>query len=319
VELIRGGVTAFADMYFYMDEVARAVVQAGVRGLLSYGMIAFEPGEKVDREMQTSLTFAERWHRQADGRIRVALAPHAQYTCCDALWERTLEAACEHGYWINTHLSETRKEVDVCIKESGKTPVAYLNDLGVFQVPALTAHCVHVNEADIEILAEKGVFVSHNPGSNLKLGSGIAPLPELLEAGVSVALGTDGSASNNNLNLFEEMQLAALLHKGTHQDAEVVPAAQAVTLATRNGYRALGFEQGGVLEAGALADLILVDLARPHLQPLYQPLSALVYSAQASDVRTTIVGGKVLMQDGQLLTLDEAKIKHKIIEIAKTY
>lgn len=319
VECIRGGVTAFCDMYFFMDEVGKAIDKAGLRALLTYGMIAFEPNEKMDKEFATSMAFIENWHGKADGRIQTALAPHAQYTCCDEVWERAIQISGERGLWINTHLSETRKEVDVCVKESGKSPVVYLNDLGVFDVPTLAAHCVHVNQEDIGILAEKNVRVSHNPGSNLKLGSGIAPLPEMLAAGVTVGLGTDGTASNNNLNMFEEMHMAAMIHKGTHEDPLAVPAKQAFGVATQGGYRAIGVDDGGVLEEGALADVILVDLEAPHLAPVYQPLSALVYSAQASDVRTTIVNGQVLMKDRKLLTLDEDEIKQKINEIAKDY
>lgn len=319
IELIRGGVTAFCDMYMFMDDVAKAVEQTGLRALLSYGMIAFEPGKKVDQELDKSLEFASKWHGKADGRIQVAMAPHAQYTCCDTMWERTLQVCEAQGYWINTHISETRREVDVCIKQSGKSPVAYLDDLGVFAAPTLAAHCVHVNEADIGILAERNVRISHNPGSNLKLGSGIAPLPKMLEAGLTVGLGTDGSASNNNLNMFEEMQLSALLHKGFCEDPLAVPAATAVELVTQNGYLALGFEAGGVLQEGALADLALLDLNQAHLEPVYQPLSALVYSAQAADVRTTIIHGRILMKDRELLTVDETEVRHHINEIANTY
>lgn len=319
IELIRGGVTAFCDMYMFMDDVAKAVEQTGLRALLTYGMIAFEPGKKVDQELDKSLEFASKWHGKADGRIRVAMAPHAQYTCCDELWERTLQVCEAHGYWLNTHISETRREVDVCIKQSGKSPVAYLDDLGVFAVPTLAAHCVHVDEADIGILAEQNVRISHNPGSNLKLGSGIAPLPEMLEAGLTVALGTDGTASNNNLNMFEEMQLSALLHKGSREDPLAVPAATALELVTKNGYLALGFEAGGALQEGALADLVLLDLNQVHLQPLYQPLSALVYAAQAADVRTTIVHGQILMKDRELLTVDETEVRQHINEIAGAY
>lgn len=316
VELIRGGVTAFCDMYFFMDETAKAVEQAGLRALLSYGMIAPKPDDKVERELEVSQAFAERWHGKAEGRIQVALAPHAQYTCCDRLWERALDLAQAKKLRVNTHLAETRKEVELCRKEHGRSPTAYLDQLGTFDVPVVAAHCVHVDADDIAILASKGVFVSHNPGSNLKLGSGVAPLPKLLQAGATVALGTDGAASNNNLNLFEEMQLAALLHKGIWQDPLAVPAQQAFELATRNGGLALGVEGGGVLAEGALADLILVQSRQAHLEPLYSPLSALVYSAQAADVTTTIVNGRVLMRDRQLLTIDEAHVREKVNEMA---
>lgn len=315
-ELIKGGVTAFCDMYFFMDEVAKAVEQTGLRALLSYGMIAPKPDDKVEREVGVAEAFAERWHGRGQGRIQVALAPHAQYTCCDRLWERTLEVARARNLRINTHLCETRKEVELCRKEHGKSPVAYLNQLGAFEAPTVAAHCVHVDGEDIDILASKGVFVSHNPGSNLKLGSGVAPLPKLLEAGVTVALGTDGAASNNNLNLFEEMQLAALLHKGIGQDPLAVPAPKAFELATRNGYLALGVEGGGALAEGALADVILVESRQAHLEPLYCPLSALVYSAQAADVTTTIVNGRLLMKERNLLTIDEAHVRGKVNEMA---
>ncbi len=319
VECIRGGVTAFCDMYIHMDQVGKAVEKSGLRALLTYGMIAFEPNEKMEKEFAISMELIENWHGKADGRIQTAIAPHAQYTCCDPVWERSIDIAKERGLLLNTHLSETRKEVDVCIKDSGKSPVVYLNDLGVFEVPTLTAHCVHVNEEDISILAEKNVRVSHNPGSNLKLGSGIAPLPEMLEAGVTVGLGTDGTASNNNLNMFEELHMAAMIHKGTHEDPLAVPAKQAFDVGTAGGYQAIGVDEGGVLQEGALADVILVDLEAAHLEPVYQPLSALVYSAQAADVRTTIVNGQVLMKDRKLLTLDEQEIRTKINEIAQDY
>jgi 5-methylthioadenosine/S-adenosylhomocysteine deaminase len=319
IELIRGGVTNFCDMYFYMDETAKAVQESGLRALLTYGMIAFEPNDKMQSELDTCVSFADAWQGKADGRIRTALAPHAQYTCCDELWEATLQIAHDKNYWINTHLSETRKEVDVCREQSGKSPVAYLNDLGVFDLPTLTAHCVHVDEADINILADKNVHISHNPGSNLKLGSGIAPLPELLQANINVALGTDGTASNNNLNMFEEMHMAAMLHKGTHEDALAIPSDVAAGLATENGYRALGFDNGGKIEEGALADVILVDLTQNHLEPVYNPSSALVYSAQASDVTTTIVNGQVLMRDKKLLAINEEEVRSKINEYAMHY
>lgn len=318
-ELIRGGVTAFVDMYFFMDEVAKAVEQAGVRALLSYGMVALEDDDKVEREMATSLEFVQKWHNGADGRIRVALAPHAPYTSCDRLWERTVEVCQARGLSINTHVSETRSEVDLSLKALGKSPVAHLDELGVFSVPTLAAHCVHVSPEDIDTLAQRQVCVSHNPGSNLKLGSGIAPLPQLLKAGVTVALGTDGTASNNNLNVFEEMELAALLHKGVCQDALAVSAPQAFELATRNGYRALGVEDAGKLGEGALADIIVVDLNAPHVLPSYEPLSTLVYAAQAADVTTTIVQGRVLMQDRVLQTLDETEIRRKVNEFAQLY
>jgi len=315
-ELLHSGVTAFADMYFYMDEVARAVEVSGLRAQLAYGMIAPDP-EKEGPELERGLELVKRWHGAAEGRIQVALAPHAPYTCGAGLWERAVELAQEHKVMIHTHLAETEKEVADSLERHGRSPVEYLEDLGVFSIPVLAAHCVHLSERDIEILAEHDVRVVHNPTSNMKLGSGVAPVQKLLAAGVNVALGTDGAASNNDLDMWEEMRLAALLAKQSGEPT-ALPAPQALRLATTDGARALGLPEGEIRE-GAPADLIILNLERAHLIPQYNLVSNLVYAAHAADVETVIVAGEILMEEGRIMKFDEEEAKAKVREISALY
>lgn len=308
-EMIRSGTTCFADMYFHMDSVARAIESSGMRALLAYGIIAPEPGERAEHELRISREFIERFHGVADGRIRTALGPHAPYTCHPSVWEQALELAQEHDLLIHTHLAETKGEVQEALRQWGKTPVEYLESLGVLEVPVLAAHCVHLTEKDIRILAEHKVQVVHNPTSNLKLASGFAPVQKLLEAGVNVAIGTDGASSNNNLDLLEEIRLAALLQKGILGEATALPALEALKLGTVRGAQALGWNDIGSIEVGKRADLVIFDMDRPHWTPNYDPISNLVYSAQAADVRTVIIDGRIVMEDRQIQTFDEDEAK----------
>ena len=315
-ELLRSGVTAFADMYFYMDEVARAARESGLRALLAYGMIAKDEA-RAEQELERGLELVEGWHGAADGRIRVAFGPHAPYTCGETLWERTVELAKQHGLMIHTHLAETASEVEEFKQGHGITPVEWLARLGVFAVPVLAAHCVHLDGGDLDILAEHDVQVVHNPSSNMKLGSGIAPVGKLLERGINVALGTDGAASNNDLDMWEELRLAALLAK-VGGDPTALPAPAALKLATTNGARALGLGEGGLRE-GAVADLIILNLNSSHLTPQYNLVSNLVYAAHAGDVETVIIDGKIVMEDGEIKTFNEEEVKIKVKEISKKY
>ncbi|MFQ6118090.1 MAG: amidohydrolase, partial [Candidatus Bipolaricaulia bacterium] len=316
-ELLRSGVTAFADMYFYMEEVARAVRKSGIRALLAYGMIAQDKA-KAERELERGMELVEGWHGAADGRIRVALGPHAPYTCGEALWQKARELTEEHGLMLHTHLAETALEVKQFQEEHGTTPVEWLAGLGVFEVPVLAAHCVHLSDKDLDILAEHDVQVAHNPTSNMKLGSGTAPIKGLLERGVNVALGTDGAASNNDLDLWEELRLAALLAK-VGGDPTALPAPVALKLATVNGAGALGLSGAGELREGAVADLIIVNLDRPHLIPQYNLVSNLVYAAHAGDVETVIINGEIVMEDGEIKRFDEEEARSKVREISKRY
>ncbi len=316
-ELLRSGVTGFADMYFFMEEVAQATEESGVRALLAYGMIA--PDEATaGRELAKGRALVEGWHGAAGGRIKVALGPHAPYTCGEPLWRRAVELAQQHGTMIHTHLAETAIEVNESWKRHGKSPVRHLEDLGAFEVPVLAAHCVHLTDADIEILAERDVGVVHNPTSNMKLGSGIAPVKRLLDRGVTVALGTDGAASNNDLDLWEELRLAALLAK-VGGDPTALPAPEALRLATAGGAGALDWRDLGQIREGLLADLIILNLDRPHLIPRYNLVSNLVYAANSRDVEAAIIGGEIVMENGEIKRFDEEEVRAKVREISNKY
>lgn len=309
VEMLKFGTTAFVDMYDHMDEVAKAVEESGMRGCLARGVIGLCPPDVQDTKLEEAVRFARDWNGAANGRITTLISPHAPYTCPPDYILRFVEAAHELDLPIHTHMSETAREVEQNVKDYGLRPVEHLEKLGVFGRPCLVAHGVHLNASEIEILAHYDVRVSHNPGSNLKLASGIAPVPELLRAGVKVSLGTDGSASNNNLDLFEEMRLAALLHKGVSGDPTAIPALAAFRMATSSGAESIWLRETGTLAAGKKADFIALDIDQPHFEPASNYLSHVVYSATAKDVTDVWVDGKALVRNGECLTLDEEKIK----------
>ncbi|MCS7216714.1 MAG: amidohydrolase [Candidatus Bipolaricaulota bacterium] len=318
-EMIRSGTTAFADMYFFMEEVAEAVEQAGVRALLAYGVIAPTP-ERVEPELKKAEEFAREWDGRAEGRIRVALAPHAPYTCGPEVWKRAVALARELRLPLHTHLAETREEVEEVRARTGRSPVEWLEELGVFGVPVLAAHCVHLSEKDMEILAAHGVHAVHCPTSNLKLACGIAPVAEMLRTGVNVCLGTDGAGSAGDLNMVEEMRLAALLAKVRTGDPQALSAREALGLATWRGAVALGWgKEVGTIEVGRRADGILLRLDRVHLFPDYDPIANVVYAGQAADVEAVFVDGRFLLRDGQLQTLDEEEILGRCRELAKKF
>ena len=307
VEMLRSGTTCFNDMYWAFDETLRAIVESGIRGVPSGVLIGVHP--QAEEHLAQAIDFVRKCKEDSHERVVPMFGPHAPYTCPDAMLRRVLAAAEELGVGIHVHLSETRQEVENSLREHGKTPVERFRDLGIFDVHVLAAHCVHPTDSDIDILAECGVGVAHNPGSNMKLGSGIAPVPKMRSRGVIVGIGTDGAASNNNLDMLEEARLAALLHKVATGDPTVISAYEALAMATRESARALGiFDQVGSIEVGKRADVILMDLDQPHLSPRHNVVSHIVYAARASDVTTTIVHGEVLMRDRELTALDEEEI-----------
>ncbi|NLO89589.1 MAG: amidohydrolase [Clostridia bacterium] len=310
LEMIKGGITAYGDMYFFMDEEAEAVTEAGIRASLSVGLIAVagDPSQKL-REAEH---FVSRWNGEAEGRITAMFGPHAPYTCPPGFLKEVVSAAKQYGVGIHTHLAETKKEVEDIYKLYGKSPVEVYEEAGVLDLHVLAAHCVHMTSRDMEILKNHGVFVVHNPQSNLKLGSGIAPVPEMLKKGIPVALGTDGAASNNNLDIFEEMRTAALLHKGVNLNPTLVTASEALKMATIWGAEALGLKNVGKIEPGKKADIVLLDFNSPHLQPKIDHVAHIVYSAGSADVDTVIVDGKIIMKNGKVLTLDEEKIYQEV-------
>lgn len=306
-EMIRSGTTTFADMYFYMNGVARAVSESGMRANLARGLVFND--EKDLKKLDEGVKLFLDWDGKENGRIRIDLAPHAPYTCPPRFVKRVRESAAELGTRIHTHLSESRKEIETIYSLYNMSPVAYMEKLGLFDQKTYAAHCVHVSFDDIRILADYDVSVVNNPGSNFKLGNGFAPVPKFLNSGVNVCLGTDGPASNNNLNIFEEINLTSLVNKAVSEDPSVVPAYTALEMATINGARALGREkETGSLEVGKKADIIVINADKPHFHPGLNTVSSLVYSSQASDVCTVLCDGRLLMEDGKLLTLDEHEV-----------
>ncbi|NLD46268.1 MAG: amidohydrolase [Clostridiaceae bacterium] len=318
-EMVRSGTTTFADMYLYMDEVARAVSEAGVRANLSRSPLKFDKDGKSEAANEHSMCsqYYKDWNNKAEGRIKVYIEVHSVYLFDKENLIASANLARELNTGIHIHILETLKEREESIGKYGMNSAEICLETGVFDVPVMAAHCVHLSDSDVEILKNKGVNVVHNPTSNLKLGSGIARVPELLKRGINVSLGTDGAASNNNLNMFEELHIASLIHKGIHRDSDLLSAREVIRMATVNGAKAAGFEGiTGTIENGMKADIIIIDTDKPHLCPVNDPVSAIVYSAQGADVDTVIVNGKIIMEKGEIKTIDEARVRHKVREIA---
>lgn len=309
VEMIQSGTTTFCDMYFFMEEVGKGLEKSGMRGVLTRGLIEEKGLEKEKIEYTRNLY--NEWNGREDGRIKVMVAPHAPYTCSPSYIEDILDLAVELNSEIHIHLSETKKEVEDSVKAYGKSPIKHVYDLGLFKQPTIAAHCVHVDDEDIRILEENNVSPVYNPSSNLKLASGFAPVDKMLKSGINVALGTDGSSSNNNLNMFEEIHLASIVNKAVNMDAISVKAYDALRMATINGAKALNWDNEiGSIEINKKADIILIDMNKPHLYPLHNEVSALAYSVQGSDVDTVIVDGNIIMEKREMKTLDVEKIMY---------
>ncbi len=305
-EMIEAGVTCVADHYFAMDEVARAVEQAGIRANLSWAVFS---GPDEAAHLARTAAFVERWQDAADGRIRAGLGPHSTYTCTPEFLASVAAEARHLGCGVHIHLSETAEQVAQSLAAHGKTPVAVARDAGLFGVPALAAHVAHTTPEDVAILAGECVAVAITPKTEMKLGLGVAPVGLLREAGVTVALGSDGAASNNSYDILEAARLVALLEKHVRRDARAMPLGEALALATREGARALGLAGvTGELRPGLQADIVLVRRGGPHAQPVHDPAASLLYSARATDVDTVIVAGRVLMRRRRLLTIDRARV-----------
>jgi len=308
-EMIKSGTTCFNDMYFFMDHVAKAAEEAGIRGTLSHGMIDFGDEEKRKQEFKESIRIIKKCHDTGDGRIKVAFGPHSPYTCSQELLEGVKKESMKYGVRIHIHVSETQKEVSDIINEYGNRPFEYLEEIDFLGSEITAAHGIWLSESEIDIIKERNVKISHNPSSNMKLSSGVSPVAELLGKGVNVSMGTDGSASNNNMDLLEEMKIAALLQKVKTMDPTVLTAQDVFKMATINGANSLGLENEiGTIEVGKKADLVLVNMKTPKLTPFRNPISHLVYSANGGDVDTVICNGKLLMKNKELLTIDEANV-----------
>jgi 5-methylthioadenosine/S-adenosylhomocysteine deaminase len=309
LEMIQSGTTTFADMYYFEEALAETAKAAGLRGVLGQTIIRFPVADAKtpDEGLRRADAFIQQF--KDDPLITPAVAPHSAYTLEKATLLASRDLAARHGVPVLIHLAETEDEVKILKQQASLSPTGYLESIGFFGPRTLAAHGVWVGEDDIATLKRRGVGVSHNPESNMKLASGTAPVPQYLAAGVALGLGTDGAASNNDLDMFEAMRQAAFLHKLQSRDPRVVPASTALELATIGGARALGMsDRIGSLEPGKRADLIVVGMARARQTPRYDPVSHLVYTTRGDDVVTTIVNGRVLMRDRKMLTLDEPAV-----------
>jgi 5-methylthioadenosine/S-adenosylhomocysteine deaminase len=318
-EQLLAGITTTTDMYFFGDEVSAVLAEAGMRGVVAESLIGFPtPRCTTTEEMldkQRELLEAYTDHPL----ITPSVAAHAPYSVSAADLVAEAELAEEYEVPMQIHLSETSWEVEKLLEEKGLSPVAYLADLGVLSERTVAAHCVHVSPEDIGLLAEFEAGVSHNPVSNLKLASGISPVPELIAGGVKIGLGTDGTASNNTLDLLRDMQLAALLHKGVSRNPTALPARTMLELVTRRGAEVLGLQKKiGTLVEGLEADLICIAIDGPHTAPMYDPLSHLVFAARASDVRHVVIRGQVVVRNRELQTLDRERIEAQAREFSET-
>ncbi len=317
-EMLLSGTTTCCDGYFYEDHVAAAVNDIGMRAILGQGVIDFPaPGvPKPEDNVNNAIKFIQKW-KNISPLITPSIFCHSPYTCSEATLKKAKDAADAKGVLFQIHAAETKDEYVSIQTKHHTTPVKYLDKIGIIDQNTLLVHAVWLDDDDIEIIAERRASVSHNPESNMKLASGIAPVPALLKAGVTVSLGTDGCASNNNLDLFSEMDTAAKLHKVSAMDPTVMDAVTVLKMATIEGAKALGLQDIiGSLEIGKKADIIIIDTHKPHLVPVYNPVSHIVYAAQGSDVRDVIVDGKVLLKNRKPLTVNMEDILGKMADIA---
>ncbi len=322
-ELALSGVTTIADMYYYEEAVAQALDRAGLRGIAAQSILRLPAPDapSYDEGLRRAEEFVQAWKDHP--RIVPALGPHAPYTITEEIVQAVRDLALRYDVPVHIHLSETAREVEEHRAEYGTTPALWLEDLGLFEAKVIAAHSVHLTEEEMDLLARRGVGAVHNPTSNLKLASGIAPVVRMRQAGIAVGLGTDGPASNNNQNLMEEIHLAALLPKGVSGDPTALPAREALALATREGARALHLEDRiGSLEVGKRADLVVLDLSGVHLQPRYwlgteSIYATLVYAAQATDVRHVLVEGRFVVRDRQVLSFDVEEAVREAWKVAR--
>lgn len=311
-EMIRSGTVGFSDLYFWMSQAARVVAESGMKALLGWGVFGSDfAAEMGSTTLELTENFVSEFQNSSNGRIKTILAPHSPYICSERFLVRAAASARKLGVGCHIHVSETRDQLEKSLQEHGKTPVRYLDDLGIFDNPSIAAHAIHITDEDIDILAKKRASVVQCVKTHMKLAMGTTRVPDLQKAGVNVALGADGPASNNDMDMLEVTRLAALIQKHDRQDATLLPSTQVLKLATQNGARAMGFTNSGVLKEGADADLILINMDRPHLVPRHDLAANIVHSARGSDVAYVIVDGKILMRRGELTTLDEEKIKRE--------
>ncbi len=319
MEMISTGTTAFADMYFYEEEVARLVKSIGMRASLGEGIIQFETPDanKPEQNIERFKMLTQRWHN--DNNIKISMCAHSPYTCNKDLLLKTKLLADKYDSMYHIHLAETKNEKSMIKEnESEVSPVMYLNDIGILDENVLAAHAVWTDKADIDILKENKVSVVHNASSNLKLGSGIAPISKYLDAGINVSVGTDGAASNNTLNMFNEMRLISLLHKGVNLEPTILPSEQVLKMATINGAKSLGWDDKiGSIEENKHADFVVINKDSVNMKPMYNPVSHLIYAANGSEVEKVYVGGELLYENKEFKTINKSEVLENVKKISK--
>lgn len=314
LEMMKSGTTCFNDMQMNIHQTTRAVKESGMRAVICRGLVG--SGNDEAGQMRLQQAYEERDAAADCDRLTFLLGPHAPYTCDDGFMRIVSEEAKKNGMGIHVHLAESESEIEQIREKYHCTPIEMADKNGLFDVPAIAAHCVQITEDDMEILKNKNVSVVTNPASNMKLGNGFAPVPKMLEKGINVCIGTDGAASNNSLNLFHEMSLLALIHKGVARTSQCVNAGEVFRIATINGAKALGLEKEiGTLEVGKKADIAVLNLNTPSLTPRNNLIAGLSYSANGSEVETVIIDGKVTMENRKVLTMDEELVYKKVNEI----
>jgi len=314
MEMLSTGTTSFIDMYVNLDAVVRAVDDSGMRAVLSRGLVGSEDDPAAgEMRLREALDAYDR-HKNHE-RVSFMLAPHAPYTCDEGFQRTVAQEAKRLNLPIHTHISEGLVEKESIREKYGCTSIELMDRNGLIHDRTVAAHCVHLSDSDIKTVAERGVTVVTNPVSNLKLANGVAPIPKMLKAGVKVALGTDGAASNNTLNMFRELTMLSIIHKGINHNALAVTAEEGFSIATKGGAMAMGRNDLGEIKPGNIADLVILDLDRPNMQPVNNPLSALAYSTNGSEVETVMVAGKILMENREFLTIDADKVYHEVSKI----
>ena len=313
IENIKSGVTSFCDMYYEMDRVGDAAIEAGIRGVLTRGMTDVD--DKGEEKLQEFDDLYKNYHEKCNGRIKVVPAPHAIYTCSTEFLKEIAKRSLErYDSLIHIHLSETLTEVENSKKEYGMTPIEYVNSLGLLDSQIIAAHCVHITDEEIELVKDKKFFPVYNPSSNLKLASGFTPVDKLLKNNITMVLGTDGDSSNNNQDFVEEMHIGGIVNKAVTMNEKAVPAIEILKMATINGAKALGFEKLGLIKEDYIADLTIFDLNSNSFTPRNNLISALVYSANSSDVESVICDGKFIMKNRKIVNVDEEKIRQVVNE-----
>ena len=320
-EMMKNGTVSFSDMYFFCEDIIEATASSGMKANISRSTVAFDPNltAETDDRFKEAVKLYENYHNFADGRIKMDMSIHAEYSTVPSSCRYISDFALEKGLSLHIHLSETKSEHDACIEKYGVTPTEFFRQNGVFRVPVIAAHCVHLTDHDMKIMAEHGATAVHNPASNLKLGSGIARIENMLSENINITLGTDGAASNNTLDVMKEAYLAAILQKGSTGRTDSVPSGAFIKMLTQNGAKMQGRVDCGKLAVGARADLVMLDFDMVHVMPVYDYCDAFLYSANFSNVVMTMVDGKILYENGEYKTIDIEKTKYQFRQITENY